>query len=112
MKTTWLLIASIILASTVYGQKKSYHAELADIYFGKKSYLAAIPHLKRAIKRQSTNDTLIAHLGISYYYTRQLEQALRTFRYMEQKNILKDSRETTMRPKNLPLNKLTGSLNT
>ena len=91
MKAVLYLIALISFITSAYGQKKSYHAELANIYFEKKSYLNAIPHLKHAIRKKPSNDTLIAHLGISYYYTRQLEQACNTFEYMEQKNLLKDS---------------------
>ena len=76
---------------SLQGQKRSYHKDLGQIYFSKKSYLAAIPHLRKAIRRNSASDTLITYLALSYYYTRQLENASRTFQYMEQKKYLKDS---------------------
>ena len=91
MRTFIIFLFFISCCISLSGQKNGYHSNLGKIYFNKKSYLAAIPHLKKAIRRNSANDTLITYLGLSYYYTRQLQNASRTFLYMEQKKLLKDS---------------------
>ncbi len=91
MRIYFSFLFFISFSISVAGQIREYHPNLGKIYFNKKSYLAAIPHLKKAIRRNPANDTLISYLALSYYYTRQLQNASRSFQYLEQKKLLKDS---------------------
>ena len=50
--------------------------------------------MRKAIRHNPSNDTLVAYLGLSYFYTRQLENAAKTFIYLQKKNKLNDSLKT------------------
>lgn len=91
MKAFLALLFIVWLYIPIIAQNRTHSAKLALVQYSKKSYNAAIPYFRKAIRKQPSNDTLIVDLAMSYYYTRQLPKANKAFSFLDQRGLLKDS---------------------
>lgn len=71
--------------------KQNYHKDLGLAYYETNQHFLAIPHLKKAIRKDPANSQLIKKLTLSYYKTNRNDAALKAFLYLDQHNLLNDT---------------------